>query len=158
MGRNSFVAAPPAVDAEATTPYKWRVVLSVSPHPTLGPAVKRQFVADLKAALGPALGDDFGSVEIIDLTDTPKDKWEPLWKKVDEKGWAALDGDSLKEHNTLTGVKTHFLTLKAADGKFPLQSRQHDGSTGLATPLARTRTVTDADTQVAATSKRWPYP
>ncbi len=143
---SAAVAAPPAVDAEATTPYKWRVVLSVSPHPTLGPAVKKQFVADLKAALGPALGDDFGSVEVIDLADTPKDKREPLWKKFEEKGWAALDGDSVKEFNTFTGVKTHFLTLKAADGKFRLECRQHDGSTGLATPLVRSRTVTDADT------------
>lgn len=142
----TLAAAPPAVDAEVTTPYKWRVVVSVSPHPTLGPAVKRQFIADLKAALGPALGDDFGSVEVIDLADTPKEKWEPLWKKFDEKGWAALEGDSLREFNTLTGVKTHFLTLKAGDGKFTLQCRQHDGSTGLATPLTRTRTVTDADT------------
>ncbi len=140
------VAAPPAVDPEATTPYKWRVVLSVSPHPTLAPAVKKQFVADLKAALGPALGDDFGSVEIIDLSDTPKEQWEPLWRRFDEKGWAALDGDSLKDFQVLTGIKTHFLTLKAGDGKFTLQSRQHDGSTGLATPLVRTRTVTDIDT------------
>ena len=140
------VAAPPVVEPEATTPYKWRVVLSISPHPTLGPAVKKQFVADLKAALGPALGDDFGSVEIINLADTPKEKWEPLWKRFDEKGWAALEGESLREFNTLTGVKTHFLTVKAGDGKFRLECRQHDGSTGLATPLVRTRTVTDADT------------
>lgn len=142
------VAAPPApaVDPELTTPYTWRVVLRVTPHPTLGAKVKERFVADLKAALGPALGDDFGRVEVIDLDATPKDKWEPLWKRFDEKGWAALEGDSLKDFQIFTGVKTHFLTLKAGDGKFILESRQHDGSTGLASPLTRTRSVTDADT------------
>jgi hypothetical protein len=142
------VAAPPApsVDPELTTPYTWRVVFRISPHPTLGAKVKERFVADLKAALGPALGDDFGWVEVIDLDATPKDKWEPLWKRFDEKGWAALEGESLKEFQTFTGVKTHFLTLKAGDGKFTLESRQHDGSTGLATPLTRVRTVTDPDT------------
>lgn len=143
---SAAVAAPPGVDAESATPYQWRVVLSVSPHPTLGPAVQKKFTADLKAALGPALGDDLGSVEVVSLDDLKKEQWEPLWKRFAEKGWAALDGDSLKEFNTLTGVKTHFLTLKAADGKFTLECRQHDGSTGLATPLVRTRTVTDPDT------------
>ncbi len=139
------VAAPP-LDPEANTPYTWRVVLKVSPHPTLGPAVKKQFVADLKAALGPALGDDLGVVEVIDLADVPKDKWEPLWKRFDEKGWAALEGDSLREFQVFTGIKTHFLTLRANNGKFTLEARQHDGSTGLATPLTRSKTVSDADT------------
>lgn len=140
------VAAPPGVDPEANTPYTWRVVLSITPHPTFGPTARKQFIADLKASLGPALGDDLGRVEIVDLADVPKDKWEPLWKRFDEKGWAALEGDSLKEFQTLTGIKTHFLTLKPGNGKFTLESRQHDGNTGLATPLTRTKTVTDADT------------
>src|SRR3954469_24766247 len=83
------VAAPPGVDPEANTPYTWRVVLSITPHPTFGPAARKQFVADLKASLGPALGDDLGRVEVIDLADVPKDRWEPLWKRFDEKGWAA---------------------------------------------------------------------
>lgn len=143
---STVIAAPPSVDPEANTPYTWRVVLSITPHPTFGPAARKQFIADLKSALGPALGDDLGRVEIIDLADVPKDKWEPLWKKFDEKGWAALEGDSLKEFQTLTGVKTHFLILKPGNGKFTLESRQHDGNTGLATPLTRTRTVTDVDT------------
>ncbi|MCU0703687.1 MAG: hypothetical protein MUF18_06900 [Fimbriiglobus sp.] len=136
-------AAP--LDPEAKSPYTWRVVLSVSPHPVLSPAVKKRFVADLKAALGPALGDDLGTVEIVDLADISKEKWEPLWKRFHEKGFAALDGDSLRDFQTLTGIKTHFLTLRAADGRFILESRQHDGHTGLATPLTRTKTVFDAD-------------
>jgi tetratricopeptide (TPR) repeat protein len=141
---SAAVAAPP-LDPEANTPYTWRVILTVHPHPTLGPAVKERFVSDLKAALGPALGDDLGTVEIIDTADVPKEKWEPLWKRVGEKGLSALDTDA-GEFRTFTGVKTHFLHLKAANGKFTLESRQHDGSTGLASPVARSKTVTDADT------------
>lgn len=141
----SAAVAAPQVDPEANTPYTWRVVLNVAPHPTLGPTVKQRFVTDLKAALGPALGDDLGTVEIIDLADVPKEKWEPLWKNVSEKGLSALDTDAAG-FRTFTGVKTHFLNLKAANGKFTLESRQHDGSTGLASPVARSKTVTDADT------------
>ena len=135
-------AAPPPLDPEAKTPYTWRVVLKVAPHPALGPAVKGQLVADLKAALGPALGDEFGTVEVVDLAGVKREKWEPLWARFDEKGWAAVEAD---ESRTLTGVKTHFLTVAADGGKFTLQSRQHDGSTGLASPQVRTCVVTDAD-------------
>lgn len=144
----TVAAAPPLpapLDPEMKTAYTWRVVLKIDPHPALGPAVKKQLLADLKAALGPALGDDFGTVEFVDLAEAKKEKWEPLWKRFDEKGWAALEGDSLKEFQVLTGVKTHFLTLTAGDGKFTLQSRQHDGSTGLVSPQVRRCVVTDAD-------------
>lgn len=146
VATTAAAAAAPPLDPEANTPYTWRVVLKVAPHPTLGPAVKKQFISDLKAALGPALGDDLGIVEVIDLADVKQDKWEPLWKRFDEKGWAALEGESVREFQTFTGIKTHFLTVRANNGKFTLEARQHDGNTGLATPLTRTKTVTDADT------------
>ncbi len=136
-----LLAAP--FESEPTAPYTWRVLLNVAPHRTLGPAVRTRIAADLKAALGPALGDDLGTVQVIDLADTPKDKWEPLWKAWEKSGWAALDD---AEFRTFTNVKTHFLTVSENSGKYTLEARQHCGYTCLASPRVRTKTVPDLDT------------
>lgn len=135
-------AAPNKLDPEPNSPYTWRVVLQVKPHPSLGPAVRAQLTKDLLAALRPAVGDDLGVVEVTDLAAVPKANWEPLWRAFDETGWAGLEADEFRK---LGGGKTHFLRIQVAGGRYRLESRQHDGACGLTSPLVRTQETTEAN-------------
>jgi tetratricopeptide (TPR) repeat protein len=71
-----------------------------------------------------------GTVEVIDLATVPREKWEPLWQQYEDKGFAALEGA-----RELTGVKTHFVRIDYVAGVYQLRTRQHDGFTGLVSPL-----------------------
>jgi tetratricopeptide (TPR) repeat protein len=144
MSRHLFAAATllilaaPAraqLDPEPRTPYLWQVVLKAQPHPLLSGAFREQLKRDLAATLAPALGS-LGTVEVVDLDDLPRDKWQPLWQQFDDKGFSALDAT-----RDLTSAKTHFLTLEYKDGQYHLESRQHDGFTGLASPVVRKENV-----------------
>ena len=128
-----FAGAPAfaQLDPEPKQPCQWRVVLSVKPHPLLTPDFRDRLKRDILAALQPGLGN-LGAVEVIDLADLPRDKWEALWEQFDAKGFAALDAP-----RDLTGAKTHFLKVEHRDGKIRLESRQYDGFTGLSSPLVR---------------------
>ncbi|MBA4065365.1 MAG: hypothetical protein C0501_16965 [Isosphaera sp.] len=132
------LAAGPAraqLDPEPKAPYLWRVVVKAAPHPLLTPAFRDQLRRDLAAALQPALGP-LGAVEVIDLADLPRDRWEALWQQFDDKGFPAVEAS-----RDLTGAKTHFLTLDYRDGRYHLAARQHDGFSGLASPVVRSQTV-----------------
>lgn len=123
--------APAQLDPESKQPYQWRVVVSVRPHPLLTPDFRERLKRDVLAALQPGLGA-LGAVEVVDLADLARDKWEPLWQQFDDKGFAALDAP-----RDLTGAKTHFLRVEYRDGTVHLESRQYDGFAGLASPLVR---------------------
>ena len=41
-------------------------------------------------------------------------------------------------------MKTHFLKLDVRDGRYRISARQHDGDTGLTSPMVRTKTTPDA--------------
>ncbi len=137
-------AGPLTLDPEMKAMYTWRVVVQVKPHPTLGAAVRAQLMKDLRAALNPVYGTDLGTVEVIDLDAVPKGNWEPLWTKFAAVGWPALEMDEFRK---LTGVKTHFLTVGYENKikKYVLESKQHDGCCGLASPQVRTQTLPDLD-------------
>jgi hypothetical protein len=132
-----FGAAPAfaQLDAEPKQPYLWRVVLTAKPHPLVTPEFRERVKRDVLAALQTGLGS-LGTVEVIDLADLARDKWEPLWQQFDDKGFAALDAP-----RDLTGAKTHFLRIEYRDGKFVLETRQYDGFTGLSSPLVRAQSV-----------------
>ena len=140
---SAVVSAPVPFDHQPQSPYEWNVYVKFKPHVRLTLAVRQQLLKDLKASLGPALGDDLGKVVVQDLADLAKDKRDPLVQAFDDKDFSVLGTDKFR---TLTGVKSHFLTVEVKDGKFLLQSCQHDGDTGLATPQVRTQTVADLDT------------
>lgn len=134
----ALLAGAPAraqLDPEPKQPCLWRVVVSVKPHPLLTPDLREKLKRDILAALQPGLGA-LGTVEVIDLADLARDKWEPLWQQFEDKGFAALDAP-----RDLTGAKTHFLKVEHRDGKMHLESRQYDGFTGLASPLVRTQSL-----------------
>jgi tetratricopeptide (TPR) repeat protein len=131
--------APAQLDPEPKTPTLWRVVLKAKPHPLLSPSFREQLKRDALAALQPAMGP-LGTVEVIDLGEVPRDKWEPLWQQFDDKGFSALDAS-----RDLTGAKTHFLALEYRDGQYHLEARQHDGFAGLASPVVRKQSVRAAE-------------
>lgn len=134
----ALLAGAPAfaqLDPETKQPYQWRVVLSVKPHPLLTPDFRDRLKRDVLAALQPGLGS-LGAVEVIDLADLARDRWEPLWQQFDDKGFAALDAP-----RDLTGAKTHFLKVEHRDGRIHVESRQHDGFTGLPSPLVRAQST-----------------
>ena len=87
-----LVAAAPAraqLDPEPRTPYLWRSCSRPS-RTRSSRRVPRSTQARLVAALAPALGP-LGTVEVVDLDDVPRDKWDPLWQQFDDKGFPALD-------------------------------------------------------------------
>ncbi|HEY1190357.1 MAG TPA: tetratricopeptide repeat protein [Gemmata sp.] len=135
VGLLSRAPALAQLDPEPKQPCQWRVVVSVKPHPLLTPDFRERLKRDILAALQPGLGA-LGAVEVIDLADLPRDKWEPLWQQFDDKGFAALDAP-----RDLTGAKTHFLKVEHRDGKVHLESRQYDGFTGLSSPLVRAQSL-----------------
>jgi tetratricopeptide (TPR) repeat protein len=144
----AVLAAPlPAqsIDAQTNTPYDLTVVLRVRPHRLLTDAFRdqlyRELTHDLRAALGP-----LASVKVQD-PDHPdlRGQWPPLWKLALDGGLDAL-GTPRRGPAALaacTGVKTHFVVLEYADGRYELSARQHDGSTGLVSPLVRRAATTD---------------
>jgi len=124
-------ASAQPLDAETSGPTLWRIVLHTERHPLLTPAFRDQIRRDLIAALQPALGG-LGTVDVVELTDALAGKGDALVQDYASKGFTALDGA-----RDLTGVKTHFLRVEVRDGQYHLESRQHDGFTGLASPLVR---------------------
>ena len=87
-------------------------------------------------------------------TATPAEKKEPLWTAFEKDGWNALVQQPFRE---LTGIKTHFLTVEFRNGVYHLESRQHDGSTGLTSPAVRIR-ETRAEEQVARLAGQMLFP
>jgi tetratricopeptide (TPR) repeat protein len=128
-----FAVSSPAsaqLDPQPKTPYLWQIVLKVQPHPLLSATFRQQLKRDLEAALQPALGP-LGAVEVKDLAELSRDKWEPLWQQFEDKGFAALEAP-----RDLNAAKTHFLRIEYKDGQYLLEARQHDGFTGLSSGYA----------------------
>ncbi len=135
----SPVAAAP-LDPQTKTPYRWRVVVSAATHPTITAAVREQLCRDLKVALQADLGEALGTVEVTDLATVPASKREPLLATFVVSGWPALDREEFRK---LSGGKTHFVQLDVRNGRYVLSARQHDGDTGLTSPLVRTNSTPD---------------
>ncbi len=128
-----FVVAqsPVLSDPESDRPYPLRVVIQTQPHPVFTPEFRLHVVRELGDVLAAGFGP-LAAVEVIDLASVPRDNWEPLWQQFADQGFDALD-----DPRELSGIKTHFLRLTYHDGTYQLRSRQHDGFTGLASPIVR---------------------
>jgi hypothetical protein len=130
-----FLASPlfaqPSLDPEPAGPCLWRIVVKAEPHPLLTASFRDQIRRDLIAALQPAMGP-LGTVDVIDIGEALAGKADALVQDFAAKGFAALDTP-----RDLSGVKTHFLRIEVRDGQYHLESRQHDGFAGLASPVIR---------------------
>jgi hypothetical protein len=112
------------LDAEKNSPYELEIVVRIPDHPPFTAAFKNQVKRELRDSLRAAYAD-LARVEVVDT--------HALCKDIDSKGLqAALEG--WKE---VSPRKTHFVLVDCKNGEYEIQAGQHDGLTGLASPVAR---------------------
>lgn len=141
LGLTGAATAAP-LDPEVGTPYRIRVAVKAASHPTLNVAVRAEIARAAAATLRKAAGDA-ATLEIIDLNAAvPPD---PLLRQFAQVGFKAFDAVGDSPARLITGMKTHALTVEYRDGTFHLSARQHDGSTGLASPMVRTQANRNPD-------------
>jgi hypothetical protein len=112
------------LDPEKAARYPLKVVLHIGGQRLLTPVFKDTVERELRDSLEAALGD-LATVEVVrehprlqEVLDTGLDKALDNWKDV-------------------TNVKTHFVLIDFVDGQYEVQTRQHDGFTGQASPVVR---------------------
>jgi tetratricopeptide (TPR) repeat protein len=116
--------SPAQLDPEKDSPYQLQIVVRVADHPPFTAVFKDQVKRELRDSLQASLAD-LARVEVLDT--------HPLLKDVETKGLqSALDG--WKE---VSPRKTHFVLIDFKNGQYEIQAGQHDGLTGLASPVAR---------------------
>jgi hypothetical protein len=121
-----------ALDPELKKPYDLVVVLHVSNHPLLTDIFRDRLARELGDGLQAALGD-LARVRVV--------QEHPHLAEVLDKGLQqALDG-----WRERSGIKTHFVLVDFASDNYELQARQHDGLTGLASPVVRRDRTRDRD-------------
>jgi tetratricopeptide (TPR) repeat protein len=131
---------------ELTKPYNLNVVVGFGEHRLLTRVFKDRVKRELHDSLQAALGE-MAKVAVVDLAADP----DPRFKEVEAKGLRqALEEGSWK---TLADVKTHFVLIDFADNQYVIHTRQHDGYTGLASPVVRKAQVWDP-VLVASTAAR----
>jgi hypothetical protein len=118
------------LDPGLTTPYHLRVVLHIADNRFLTPIFQEQVERELRDHLQLSYGT-LARVEVA--------RSHPLLREVLAKGLQqTLDG-----WEELSGSKTHFVLLDYVNGRYELRARQHDGRTGLNSPLVRRDDTTD---------------
>jgi tetratricopeptide (TPR) repeat protein len=126
-----------ALDAEVKKPYQLKVVLRIARHRLLTPVFKDQLRRQLRDSLQAEFGN-LAQVEVVENHD--------LLKEIDAKGLqAALDG-----WKDVSPVKTHFVLIDFVDNQYEIQAGQHDGLTGLASPVRRVRLPDPAGRPIVA--------
>jgi hypothetical protein len=119
------VAAPARadVDSELNKPYQLKVVLKVADNRALTPLFQQQLERELSDQLRLTYGP-LARVEVVRV--------HRLLKDIRARGLQALD-----DWSELSEFKTHFVLVDYADGCYRVQARQHDGMTGMASPVVR---------------------
>ncbi|MCS6853009.1 MAG: hypothetical protein NZ700_17775 [Gemmataceae bacterium] len=130
LGMVGWVTGTPAqaaLDPEVRTPYRLQLVVHFAPHRLLTPVFQEQVRRELRDAMQAALGR-MAQVEAV--TD------HPLLAEIAERGL----GPVLEAWKELSEVKTHFVLIDYVEVHYEIQAGQHDGRTGLASPVRRERT------------------
>ena len=117
-------------DPGLNQPYHLQIILLIADNRFLTPIFLEQMERELRDHLQLTYGK-LANVEVL--------RSHPLLREVRAKGLlAALDGwDELSER------KTHFLFIDFVDGHYELQARQHDGLSGLNSPVVRRDRISD---------------
>jgi tetratricopeptide (TPR) repeat protein len=142
LGPGLVFAEVTSLEAKPTTPYFWRIVVQFEAHPAMTPAYRDRIQKDIQAALIPSLGD-VGKLEVLELNAIPVESRTPLEARFLKEGWAALDSP---EFRTISSIKTHFVKISLENSRYRIESRQHDGLTGLASPMVRSRETASPET------------
>lgn len=125
-----FISPLAAQNLDIAKPYELHLVLDISKHRLLTPVFKEQVKRELQDGLRTAFGD---MVRVTVL-----DKHE----KLDDVRKRGL-GETLDSWRELTEVKTQFVLIDFVEGQYEVQTRQHDGLTGLSSPVIRRERITD---------------
>src|SRR5436305_1842285 len=135
----SVVSSHAALDPQLKNPYQVRVVLHVAEHRMLTPQFQKQLETELRDQLQLALGK-LAQVEVA--------RAHALISDIRTKGLQAV----LDTWDALSSEQTHFVLIDFVDGKYVIQTGQHDGMTGLSSPVVRRESLLDrqrvADTAV----------
>jgi hypothetical protein len=120
------------LDPEKDSPYQLQIVLRIADHPPLTPAFKDQVKRELRASLQ----DAFADLARVEIADT-----HPLLKEIESKGLQGM----LEGWKDISSHKTHFVLIDFRDGQYEIQAGQHDGFTGLASPMTRSAHTPDRE-------------
>jgi hypothetical protein len=124
------LAGAAGLDPEVSTPYRLQIVLHIAQHRQFTDVYRGQIERELRDSLQAAFGD-LAEVEVVHS--------HPYLAKIEAEGLQqGLDGRS-----DVTGVKTHFVLIDFADDQYEIQARQHDGLTGLPSPVVRRLRIDD---------------
>jgi hypothetical protein len=121
-----------ALDPQTDKPYQLKVVLRIAENRLLTPVFRDRVERQLRDSLQNALGD-LARVEIVHE--------HPLLKEVETKGLEL----ALDDYAVLSDTKTHFVLIDFANGRYEIQARQHDGFTGLSSPVVRHSSTADRE-------------
>src|SRR6266545_3040891 len=113
-----------ALDPELKTPYQLQVVLHVAEHRLLTPIFQEQLAREL----GEHLQQTYGALARVEVV-----RGHKRLNDIRSRGLQALDN-----WEELSNLKTHFVLIDYLDGQYRIRARQHDGLTGLASPVIRT--------------------
>jgi tetratricopeptide (TPR) repeat protein len=120
------------LDAEKNSPYDLQIVVKVADHPPFTSAFKEQIKRDIRAGLQDAFAD-LARVLIVDT--------HLQLKEIESKGLQA----ALESWKDISSAKTHFVLVDFIDGQYEIQAGQHDGMTGLPSPVARNARTPDRE-------------
>ena len=120
-----------ALDPGSLRPYKLTVALRVADHPLLTPVFKEQLKRELADSLQNAFTPALVKVEVSDT--------HPILAEVEKRGLR----QALDTYTDSDPVKTHVVVVDYVDAKYEIQSGQHDGLTGLTTPVIRKTLLDD---------------
>ncbi len=121
-----------ALDPEADKPYDLHIVLHFAEHRVFTPVFRERVERELRDHMRTALGS-LVNVNVV--------REHPLLDEIRAKGLRTV----LDAMRLTSDTKTHFVLLDYADGQYEIQSRQHDGPTGLVTPEVRRTLLADRE-------------
>lgn len=128
-------AAPEGgLDPESLTPYHLRVVLHFADHPSFTPVFRAQVRGQLHDNIQAALGD-LGDVEVVDDLGSLSGPERAALRGAEGRGLEQAFED--RSWKNISNTKTHLVFIDLVNHWYEIRARQHDGSTGLASPVVR---------------------
>jgi len=121
-----------ALDPELRTPYELHIVLHLSEHRILTDPFRDRLERELRDSLQEALGE-LARVKVLFAH-------EKLAKVLELGLQKALD-----DWKARSPVKTHFVEIDYIGDNYEIRARQHDGLTGLSSPVVRVDRTRDRD-------------
>jgi hypothetical protein len=118
------------LDPELDKPYRFQVVLHIAGDRQLTRTFQDQVARELRANLRAALGD-LAEVEVV--------RTHPRLARIEDEGLQ----NGLNGWREISDTKTHFVFVDFDNNQYVIRARQHDGLTGLPSPLVREARISE---------------